>query len=61
MDSNDLINNEDLFEALKQEPDFAWPSIILFLICAGFIFGATWAAIYGPIYYLAACLINVTS
>ena len=61
MDSNDLINNEDLFEALKQEPDFAWPSIILFLICAGFIFGATWAAIYGHISYLAACLINGTS
>jgi len=57
MDSNDLINNEDLFDALKKEPDFAWPTIILFLICAGFIFGATWAAIYGHISYLAACLI----
>jgi ring-1,2-phenylacetyl-CoA epoxidase subunit PaaE len=61
MDSNDLINNEDLFDALKQEPEFAWPSIILFFICAGFIFGATWAAIYGHISYLAACLINGTS
>ena len=61
MDNSDLINNEDLFNALKQEPEFAWPSIILFFICAGFIFGATWAAIYGHISYLAACLINGTS
>ena len=61
MDSNDLINNEDLFNALKEEPEFAWPTIILFLICAGFMFGATWAAIYGHISYLAACLINGTS
>ena len=61
MDSNDLINNEDLFNALKEEPKFAWPTIILFLICAGFMFGATWAAIYGHISYLAACLINGTS
>ncbi len=61
MDSNDLINNEDLFNALKQEPEFAWPTIILFLICAGFILGSTWAAIYGHISYLAACLINGTS
>ncbi len=58
MKSNDLINNEDLFNALKEEPQFAWPTIILFLICAGSIFGATWAAIYGHISYLAACLIN---
>ena len=61
MDSNDLINNEDLFNALKEEPKFAWPTIILFLICAGFMFGATWAAIYGHISYLAACLINGTA
>ena len=61
MDSNDLINNEDLFNALKEEPEFAWPTIILFLICAGFMFGATWAAIYGHISYLAACLINGTA
>ena len=61
MDSNDLINNEDLFNALKEEPEIAWPTIILFLICAGFMFGATWAAIYGHISYLAACLINGTS
>ena len=61
MDSNDLINNEDLFNALKEEPKFAWPTIFLFLICAGFMFGATWAAIYGHISYLAACLINGTS
>ena len=61
MDSNHSINNEDLFDALKQEPEFAWPTIILFLICAGFIFVATWAAIYGHISYLAACLINGTS
>ena len=61
MDSNDLINNEDLFNALKEEPEFAWPTIILFLICAGVMFGATWAAIYGHISYLAACLINGTS
>ena len=32
MESNDLINNEDLFNALKEEPEFAWPTIILFLI-----------------------------
>ena len=61
MDSNDLINNEDLFNALKEEPKFAWPTIFLFLICAGFMFGATWAAIYGHISYLAACLINGTA
>ena len=61
MDSNDLINNEDLFNALKEEPKFAWPTIILFLIRAGVMFGATWAAIYGHISYLAACLINGTS
>ena len=61
MESNDLINNEDLFNALKEEPEIAWPTIILFLICAGFMFGATWAAIYGHISYLAACLINGTS
>ncbi len=61
MDSNDLINNEDLFKALKEESGFAWPTMILFLICAGFMFGATWAAIYGHISYLAACLINGTS
>jgi len=61
MDSNDLINNEDLFNALKEEPKFAWPTIILFLICAGVMFGATWAAIYGHISYLAACLINGTA
>ena len=61
MESNDLINNEDLFNALKEEPEFAWPTIILFLICAGFMFGATWAAIYGHISYLAACLINGTA
>ena len=61
MASNDLINNEDLFNALKEEPKFAWPTIILFLICAGVMFGATWAAIYGHISYLAACLINGTS
>ena len=61
MDSNHSINNEDLFDALKQEPEFAWPTIILFLVCAGFIFGATWAAIYGHISYLTACLINGTS
>ena len=61
MDSNDLINNEDLINALKEEPKFAWPTIILFLICAGVMFGATWASIYGHISYLAACLINGTS
>ena len=61
MKNNDLISNEDLFNALKEEPQFAWPTIILFLICAGFMFGATWAAIYGHISYLAACLINGTA
>jgi len=45
MDSNDLTNNEDLFDALKQEPEFVWPTIILFFICTGFILGATLAAI----------------
>ena len=61
MDSNDLINNEELFNALNKQPQFAWPTIILFLICAGFMIGATWAAIYGHISYLAACLINGTA
>ena len=61
MDSNDLINNKDLFDSLSLEPEFAWPTIILFFICAGFMFGATWAAIYGHISYLAACLINGTA
>jgi fatty acid desaturase len=61
MDSNDLINNEDLFNALKKEPEFAWPTIILFFICTGIILGSTWAAIYGHISYLAACLINGTA
>ena len=61
MDSNDLINNKDLFDALSKDPEFAWPTMILFFICTGFIFGATWAAIYGHISYLTACLINGTS
>jgi len=61
MASNDLINNKDLFDSLRRKPKFAWPTIILFLICAGFILGSTWAAIYGHISYLAACLINGTA
>ena len=61
MDSKDLINNKDLFDSLRQEPEFAWPTIILFFICAGFILGSTWAAIYGYISYLAACFINGTA
>jgi fatty acid desaturase len=61
MDSKDLINNKDLFDSLSQEPEFAWPTIILFFICAGFILGSTWAAIYGYISYLAACFINGTA
>ena len=61
MTSNDLINNKDLFDSLRRKPKFAWPTIILFLICAGFILGSTWAAIYGHISYLAACLINGTA
>ena len=61
MASNDLINNKELFDSLRRKPKFAWPTIILFLICAGFIIGSTWAAIYGHISYLAACLINGTA
>ena len=61
MASNDLINNKDLFDSLRRKPKFAWPTIILFLICAGFILGSTWAAIYGHISYLTACLINGTA
>ena len=61
MASNDLINNKELFDSLRRKPKFAWPTIILFLICTGFIIGSTWAAIYGHISYLAACLINGTA
>ena len=61
MNSNNLINNKELFDSLRRKPKFAWPTIILFLICAGFIIGSTWAAIYGHISYLAGCLINGTA
>jgi fatty acid desaturase len=61
MNSNNLINNKELFDSLRRKPKFAWPTIILFLICAGFIIGSTWAAIYGHISYLVACLINGTA
>ena len=61
MDNTDLINNKDLFDSLQQEPKYAWPTIILFFICTGFLLGSTWAAIYGYISYFAACLINGTA
>ena len=59
--SDDLINNEDLFDSLRQQPKFAWPTIILFIVCIGFIIGSSWAAIYGHISYLTACLITGTT
>ena len=61
MDNTDLINNKDLFDSLRKEPKYAWPTIILFFICTGFLLGSTWAAIYGYISYFAACLINGTA
>ena len=40
--SDDLINNEDLFDSLRQQPKFAWPTIILFIVCIVFIIGSAW-------------------
>ena len=59
--SDDLINNKDLFDTLRQQPKLAWPTIIMFILCIGFILVSTWAAINGYISYLAACLITGTT
>lgn len=58
MTNSDLINNISLFESLSRKPRFAWPTIIMFIICAGIIVGSTLAAIYGYTSYLTTCLIN---
>ena len=61
MSQNDkLMNNNDLFNILRKQPKYAWPTIILFIVCIGSIAGSTWAAIYGQISYLMACLITGT-
>ena len=61
MSQNDkLMNNNDLFNILRKQPKYAWPTIILFIVCIGSIIGSTWAAIYGQISYLTACLITGT-
>lgn len=52
-----LINNKEYFADLRQKPQFAWPTIILFLVCIVAILGTVFAAIYGHVPYLAACLI----
>ena len=58
MNNNPSINNLSLFESLKKKPRFAWPTIILFIICTGIIAASTLSAIYGYTSYLTTCLIT---